>query len=152
VIQAVAAALGPVINPSATRPAPSDGESVSAIRAAVTDLKPIATAGEGDAAAAGASRLSGLLYRLANADAAVRDKARDALIAPLRLDLDRLRNMLRPERVTAQSVPPELARDWVAPDGRTRIEVLPEGDPNDTATLRRFATAVLAIAPDASGN
>jgi len=59
--------------------------------------------------------------------------------------------MLRPERVTAQSVPWELARDWVAPNDRARVEVLPEGDPNDTATLRRFATAVLAVAPDASG-
>ena len=85
-IQAAAAALGPVINPSATRPAPPDGETVSAIRAAVKDLSRVATAREGDAAAA--SRLSGLLYRLANADAAVRDKARDTLIAPLRLDLD----------------------------------------------------------------
>jgi hypothetical protein len=150
VIQAAAAALGPVVDPSATRPAPTDGESVSAIRATVKDLSRVATAREGDAAAP-ASRLSGLLYRLANADAAVRDKARDALIAPLRLDLDRLRNMLRPERVTAQSVPPELARDWVATDGRARIEVVPEGDPNDTATLRRFATAVLAVSPDASG-
>jgi predicted RND superfamily exporter protein len=59
--------------------------------------------------------------------------------------------MLRPEHVTAQSVPPELARDWVAPDGRARVEVLPEGDPTDTATVRRFAAAVLAVAPDASG-
>jgi len=58
--------------------------------------------------------LSGLLDRLANADSSVRDKARDALIAPLRFDLDRLRDMLRPERVTVQSVPTELARDWVA--------------------------------------
>src|SRR5438034_7769128 len=150
VIQRAAVALGPAINPSRTRPAPSDGETVSAIRAVETDLRRLATAGEGDAAAA-ASRLSGLLYRLANADASVRDKARDALIAPLRLDLDRLRNILRPERVTVQSVPPELARDWVAPDGRARIEVLPAGDPNDTATSRRFAAAVLEIAPDVTG-
>jgi hopanoid biosynthesis associated RND transporter like protein HpnN len=150
VIQRAAAALGPAINPSRTRPAPSDGETVSAIRAVETDLRRLATAGEGDVASA-ASRLSGLLYRLANADASVRGKARDALIAPLRLDLDRLRNMLRPERVTVQSVPPELARDWVAPDGRARIEVLPAGDPNDTATSRRFAAAVLAIAPDVTG-
>jgi predicted RND superfamily exporter protein len=50
-----------------------------------------------------------------------------------------------------QSVPPDLARDWVAPDGHARIELLPGGDPNDTATLRRFAAAVLAIAPDATG-
>jgi len=148
-IQRAAAALGPAINRSATRPAPSDEETVGAIRAAVTDLRRLATAGEGDAAAA--SRLSGLLYRLANADAAVRDKARDALIAPLRLELDRLRDMLKPERVTVQSVPSELARDWVAPDGRARIEVLPGGDPNDAATSRRFAAAVLAIAPDVAG-
>jgi predicted RND superfamily exporter protein len=59
--------------------------------------------------------------------------------------------MLRPERVTVQSVPPELARDWVASDGRARIEVLPQGDPNDTATLRQFAAAVLAVAPDVTG-
>jgi uncharacterized protein len=150
VIQRAATALGPAINPSATRPVPSNDETVGAIRAAATNLRRLATAGEGDAAAA-ASRLSGLLYRLANADAAVRDKAREALIAPLRLDLDRLRNMLRSERITVQSVPSEFARDWVAPDGRARIEVVPAGDPNDTATLRRFAAAVLAIAPDVTG-
>ncbi len=149
VIRAMAKALGPVINPSATRAAPSDGETVGAIRAAAAGLKRFVATGEGDAAAA--ARLSGLLDQLANADVAVRDKARDALTAPLRLELDRLRHMLRPDRVTAQSVPSELARDWVAPDDRARVEVLPEGDPNDTATLRRFATAVLAIAPDASG-
>jgi uncharacterized protein len=118
------------------------------MRAAVADLKRLATTGEGDAAAA---RLSALLDQLANADVTTRDKARDALIVPLRLELDRLHHMLRPERVTAQSVPPDLARDWVAPNDRARVEVLPEGDPNDTATLRRFATAVLAVAPDASG-
>jgi uncharacterized protein len=149
VIRAMAKALGPVINPSATRPAPSDAETVGAIRAALTGLKRLGTTGTGDAPAA--ARLSGLLEQLADADVAVRDKAQDALTAPLRLELDRFRHMLRPERVTARSVPPELARDWVAPDGRARIEVLPEGDPNDTATLGRFATAVLAIAPDASG-
>src|SRR6266404_3151554 len=149
-IQRAAAALGPAIKTSAMRPAPSDEETIGAIHAASTDLRRLASAGEDEAAAA-ASRLAGLLDRLANGDAAVRDKARDALIAPLKLDLNRLRNMLRPERVTAQSVPPELARDWVAPDGRARIEVLPAGDPNDTATSRRFAAAVLAIAPDVTG-
>jgi len=149
-IQRVAATLGPAINPSAIRPAPSDEQTVGAIRAAATKLRRLAIAGQGEAAAA-ASRLSDLLYRLADADVAVRDKAGDALIAPLRVDLDRLRNMLRPERVNAHSVPPELARDWVAPDGRARIEVLPGGDPNDTATLRGFAAAVLAIAPEVTG-
>src|SRR5438094_1683677 len=108
-IQRAAAALGPAITPSATRPAPSDEETIGAIRAALTDLRRLASAGADDAAAA-ASRLAGLLDRLANGDAAMRDKARDALVAPLMLDLNRVRNMLRPERVTAQSVPSGLAR------------------------------------------
>src|SRR5207248_5846096 len=77
--------------------------------------------------------------------------ARASLRAPPRLDLIRRPNMLRPGRVTVQSVPSELARDWVAPDGRARIEIMPQGDPNDTATLRRFAAAVLATEPDVTG-
>src|SRR5207302_3271731 len=92
-IQRAAAALGPAIKPSATHPAPSDEETIGAIRAALTDLRRLASAGSDDAAAA-ASRLAGLLDRLANGDAAMRDKARDALVAPLMLDLNRLRNML----------------------------------------------------------
>src|SRR5262249_29900943 len=94
---------------------------------------------------------SGLLTRLADGDAVLRDKAEQALIAPLRLDLAHLRNMLRPERVTVASVPPELARDWVTPDGRARVEALPKGDPNDSAAMRRFAIAGLAGQPDAPG-
>jgi predicted RND superfamily exporter protein len=39
----------------------------------------------------------------------------------------------------------------VAPDGTVRVQVLPKGDPDDTAVLRRFVTAVLAAEPDATG-
>lgn len=37
------------------------------------------------------------------------------------------------------------------PDGRARLETLPKGDSNATTTLRKFATAVLAAAPAATG-
>jgi hypothetical protein len=49
------------------------------------------------------------------------------------------------------TIPPELKRDWVAPDGRARVQVLPKGDPEDTAVLRKFVPAVLAVEPDATG-
>ena len=39
----------------------------------------------------------------------------------------------------------------MTPDGHARVEVLPKGDPDDTAVLRHFVTAVLAIAPNATG-
>ena len=37
------------------------------------------------------------------------------------------------------------------PDGRARVQVLPKSDPDDTAVIRNFVTAVLAIEPNATG-
>ena len=44
-----------------------------------------------------------------------------------------------------------LAHEWLTDDGRAHVQVLPKGDPNDTAALRTFATAVLAVEPEATG-
>ena len=48
-------------------------------------------------------------------------------------------------------LPDDLTRDWVAGDGRARIEVRPKGDQNDNEAMQRFAAAVLQVAPDATG-
>jgi predicted RND superfamily exporter protein len=53
--------------------------------------------------------------------------------------------------VTLATLPDELKLDWVAADGRARIEVFPKGDANDNETLRRFVAAVQVLAPDAAG-
>ena len=55
---------------------------------------------------------------------------------PLIFDLDQLRKSLAPQPVTIKTLPQNLVRDWVLPDGRARIEALPKGDPNDTNVLR----------------
>ena len=70
---------------------------------------------------------------------------------PLSHDLDQLRESLAPEKVTLKTLPQNLIRDWVLPDGRARVQALPKGDPNDTDVLRRFATAVLNAEPSATG-
>ena len=44
-----------------------------------------------------------------------------------------------------------MKRQWLAPDGRARIEVLPKGDPDDTSQLRNFVETVLRAAPGATG-
>jgi hypothetical protein len=59
--------------------------------------------------------------------------------------------MLNPQRITLQTLPAALTRDWVSPDQKARIEVLPKGDPNDDRTLRNFAAAVLALEPSGTG-
>jgi uncharacterized protein len=42
--------------------------------------------------------------------------------------------------VTVQTLPPDLVRDWVAPDGQARVEALSEGNANDNQVLQKFAT------------
>src|SRR5262249_23606967 len=64
---------------------------------------------------------------------------------------EQLRSALQAQEVTAANLPRDLAEDWVSPDGHARVEVLPQGDPNDSQVLRRFALAVLAVAPNATG-
>jgi uncharacterized protein len=78
-------------------------------------------------------------------------QAQSVIAEPLRYSLDQLREELKPERVAIDTIPQDIARQWVTPDGRQRIEVLPSGDPENTDTLRSFVTAVLAVDPNATG-
>jgi hypothetical protein len=102
-------------------------------------------------AAVQARRLAGLLAALAKAPPEVRDKAQHALIAPLITTLRQVRDLLTAEHVSIETLPPSLRARWISTDGQVRIEVAPEGDGNDNATLRRFVTAVRSVAPEAVG-
>ena len=74
-----------------------------------------------------------------------------ALIPGLVVTLDQLRAALQAELVKLETLPADLKRDWVAPDGRVRVEAFPKGDANDNATLQRFTAAVRQVAPEATG-
>jgi predicted RND superfamily exporter protein len=91
------------------------------------------------------------MTKLAQADPATRAKAQSMFAAPLKLNLDALRGLLKAQPVTAENIPRDFAGDWIAPDGRARVQVYPKGDPNDNEVLRRFARAVLAVEPTATG-
>jgi hopanoid biosynthesis associated RND transporter like protein HpnN len=66
-------------------------------------------------------------------------------------ELQRLNASLAPRAITAASLPPGIARDWFLPDGQVRVEALPTGAAQTTAGLKKFASAVLAVAPAAGG-
>jgi hopanoid biosynthesis associated RND transporter like protein HpnN len=102
-------------------------------------------------AAVQARRLASVLEPLVNAPPAALDEAQHALIAPLRTTLRQARHLLDAERVSIETLPPELKKTWMSPDGRFRVEVMPKGDANDNAVLRRFVTAVHSVAPEAVG-
>jgi hypothetical protein len=142
--------LGAALNPARVRPAPTDQEVVASIQATADALSKAAGNSTG-AAADSARHVSDLLRRLAGADAGTRAKAETAIVQPLRYDLDLLRKSLAPDTITVNTLPQDLVRDWLLPDGRARVQALPKGDPNDTAVLRSFARAVLRAEPSAAG-
>jgi hopanoid biosynthesis associated RND transporter like protein HpnN len=144
-----AKALGPTLAQT-PRPLPTDTETVTALNSGVESLTRTIGTQEG-AGAAAAQRLAAALAQLAKSDAAMRARAQEVFIAPLKVALDGLRTSLQAEPITDMTLPPDLTQQWLKPDGRARVEVYPKGDPNDNEVLRQFARAVLAVVPDATG-
>jgi hypothetical protein len=146
---AAASTLNPALN-THPMPAPTDAENVAAIKQTVTSLRGAAGKGNGPGAKA-AGRLADDLTTLADGSAAQRDTAQAMFVRPLKMGLNDLHEALNPQRVTRQNLPEDLVRSWTTTDGRARLEIAPKGDANDSEILSGFARAVLAVAPDASG-
>jgi uncharacterized protein len=148
-IQAAAKNLLPALNgPKA--PAPTDAENVAALHSAQQALERAAQ-GHDDAGAKAAKRLAAALGQLAAAGPPVRARAQAAFVTPLETALDGLRQALQPETVTTTNLPASIRRQWITPDGRARVEVLPKGELNNNAEIRKFADAVLKVEPRATG-
>jgi predicted RND superfamily exporter protein len=87
---------------------------------------------------------------LAQASPQIRDKASETLIWPLNADLADLQASLEAQPVTQANLPRGIVEDWVAPDGKARLSVMPKANPNDLAAMRTFSRAVLAVEPTAT--
>ncbi len=149
-IRQLATVLDPVLRPDPNKKPPTDADNVAALKAAVDALKQSAGTQTGPGASA-ANRLADDLAKLASGDEAMRGRAHAAMIPSLNTALDELRNYLQAQPVTLETLPPEIAREWVTQDGRYKVEILPKGDPTDNETLRQFARAVQAVVPNATG-
>jgi hypothetical protein len=132
--------LGPSLSPAKPPVAPTEAEDVAALAKAGAALRK-----------AGLARLGDAMVHLSQAPGGSREKARAALIAPMQALLADTAEALKAEPVTLATLPENLRRDWLTPDGRARMEVSPRGDKNDNDNLRRFVDAVRRIAPDAAG-
>ncbi|MBV9076540.1 MAG: MMPL family transporter [Methylobacteriaceae bacterium] len=131
-------------------PPPSDQDLVATLRDTAAALREKAGAGEG-AAAQAMGRLAGALGRLADGTPAQRQKAEAEIAGGLPGLIQGVRALLSPERIARDSIPSTIADDWVTPDGRARVEVVPKGDANDNVVLDRFTAAVQGVAPNAFG-
>jgi hypothetical protein len=138
------------LNPLVVAAPPTDAETVTALRQTAADLRK-AAAVSSLVSSGDALRLAADFDWLAGAPVATRTRASEALMPGLSTVLDQTRVALGAGPAALADLPPDLARDWIAPDGRARISVLPRGDTNKTAVLNRFIQAVTKVTPDASG-
>jgi predicted exporter len=125
-------------------------ENVAALHNIAKSLGEVAAENDSPGAAA-ARRLADDVDRLSDGALHFRQKAEAVFVTPLKIDLLGLRRALGAQRVTASSLPHDLAREWTAPDGRVRVEVVAKDGPNDSRLLRQFALSVLAVQPAATG-
>jgi predicted RND superfamily exporter protein len=125
-VEDAAMLLGPGLSPP-PRPAPGDAEVAAALAGAGAPFDALRTPAQ-------------------------RDSFARAVLPGLRAALDRVRDLLAAREVTLDDLPEELRADWIAADGRARIELAPAPLPgSETTQLRRFARAVQGVAPGAVG-
>jgi len=138
------------LDPLAVQPPPSDAEVSASMRKTAADLRSAAGA-SATTSAQTARRLARSLDWLATAAPALRAQTARVLMPGLAVVLDQTRRALQAAPVTLDSLPGDLKRDWLAPDARARLSVIPKGDSNDNAVLTAFIDAVTPLAPDATG-
>lgn len=78
--------------------------------------------------------------------------ANQALTRFLPAQLARLRDVLSAQPVTLQSIPKSIARDWLLPDGRARLQITPKPEASGGPGLNRFVDQVTDAIPDAGGS
>jgi hopanoid biosynthesis associated RND transporter like protein HpnN len=147
-IHATAAKLAGAFDPKNAEPPPSDADNIEALKEGASRLIEAAGKQSGVGAAA-AKRLAAALITVSQGRPELRAKVEAAFIPPLQAVLASLHSSLQAQPVTQQSLPPELVRDWMTPDGRARVEVAPKGNASDNEEMRRFARSVLAVEPNA---
>jgi uncharacterized protein len=147
-IEDAATLLGPTLTPREPPPQATSDEIRTAANKALEKIVPALAKLPSDHVL---GAIAGDLNKLAAAPDAMLIAVDHALTRFLPSELDQLRNALGARPVILQTIPSELARDWVLPDGRARVQVVPKPLAGSTARLREFVDAILAIAPDAGG-
>jgi uncharacterized protein len=150
-IQAAAKALDASLNPATPSAPPSDADNIAIINSTVDPLNRLADAAGGTSpGAVAAKRLAAAMSTLAKGDQAARERAGVAIVQPLKVALDSLRELFKAHEITRDNLPADLVREWVLTDGRARVDIMPSADPNNNAAMRAFARAVLALEPNAT--
>ncbi len=150
IIQKAAGYLLPLFAPQRVLEPPTAAEDITAMNETAAQFSK-AAANDSSKGAAAARRLADLMRELAAAPPATRDVARNVLLPGLNVTLDLLHQALEAKATGLEQIPEALRQDWISADGQARIEVAPNGDPNDNKFMTKFADAVSKVAPNATG-
>jgi predicted RND superfamily exporter protein len=63
-----------------------------------------------------------------------------------------LRTALSAGKVTIADIPADIRRDWLLPDGRARLQVVPKAEQRAAGGIAAFTMEVTRIAPNAGGS
>lgn len=148
IIDELSLLTGPLaIEPSAAAPAET-GQTLALLKQTRDRLQAIAPASPlGEIV----GRLTRSLDSVIDAYPARTFDLHEALLADLPSELNNLDLALQAAPVGFDTLPDVIRNDWIASDGRLRLEVFPRGDILDLAVRDGFANAVVAVAPDAIG-
>jgi uncharacterized protein len=149
-IRDAAELLGPTLEPDPEPPAPDGGKDAAALGRAAAALARAAERRSGTPLAAAASSLAAALRPVAS-DEAARTRFAAALLPGLRATLDTIRLALQAAPAGLDDLPASLRRDWIAADGRARVEIRPRDLSDRSEAMARFARAVQSVAPEATG-
>ena len=137
------------LNPFDSKPPPTEAEIRASIAMTAMALDSIGTGDTPGAVAA--RRLATALHRLEMAAPDRLALTTAAFVPSLHTMLDQLRSALSPQMVTLNSLPADLKREWMTPDGRARAQLFPKDTSGSAQSLNTFADAVQRVAPNASG-
>jgi hopanoid biosynthesis associated RND transporter like protein HpnN len=148
VIQDAASILAPILAEHTARPAPDAASLRASIGQTLAKLQKALPKLPDDSPL---RRITADLAMLRAAPDATLRAANESLVRFLPTMLDRLRVVLTAKPATLADVPPDIARDYVEPDGSARLQVVPAEAVGDSDVLRRFVAEVQTVAPDAGG-
>ena len=142
-----ASLLGPTLSPASVREAPTPVQVLEALRKCAADMTLLGARGD-----PAASALAETLRALISQGEARMPLLSANLAGGIGNRLDDLREILRAGPVDLATMPADFKRDWIAPDGRWRMQVFPKGDTRNNDVLRQFSRDVRAIVPQAVGS
>jgi uncharacterized protein len=138
--------LGPTLTPPEPKPAPTDAQVEASLAQCIEDLDDAASHDNPPA-----RQVAAVLRQAAARGTAILPALAQNLVTGLAGRLETLRDALAAKPVSLATLPDEITRDWVTPDGRARVQVFPKGGAPDNDAIRTFVAAVRAVAPEATG-